>query len=208
MKKIIISILIIFLLSGTVVAIDEGTYEHTGTKINLICDKTEVNVGETFIVDIIISPHTTIDTVALDGLSWSANVEVQNVERGDLFNDATFWKEEEQNSKFKALVWGSTIPTTEEGTFCSITFKLVSAGEATIKADEKVCGVAYAGREISKSIENQVTINKGQEPPVPVPGNGNNLVLSIAIIGIVSAIVIVLAVLGYRKKKLENKNKA
>lgn len=141
MKKLILLLVTSMLLISFLPSVES-------IKIQQYPDYKEVNVGETFTVDLnLANVNDTFDTVAINLLTYNPDVlELKKVEKGDLFDFWLVWIEGEiDNSKgqLRSVCGASNESSNTNGTFVTLTFKALTDGMAYVTVQH--LGVARAG---------------------------------------------------------------
>jgi PKD repeat protein len=136
-QSIFISTLSLFLISsGTtfVVSADE-TYL---VDASLTPSTHTVGIGGTFTVDIYIEPETDINVVNLENLTFSAPLLSVTASKGDLFDNTVLewpgpaFSINNDTGVIEELLWATSIPTSDAGTFCHLHFTAHSPGTAYV----------------------------------------------------------------------------
>lgn len=204
MRRVIVAIFLFMMLAGTASA--------TPTKIRMEPNTIQVDEGKTFTVSFYVTPAETINTLAIDKLSWSPDIlDVVSVDKGTIFSDATIWIDGKNKNpdNISYICWASTQSATEPGLFLNITFRATATGSCIIHIDK--FGVAYAGNDLEKQVENDCTVNVGEgtavvEPQNKTPPPSVSIYFIIAIIFIIIMSVVVILTrkrgrVGTRPKK-------
>lgn len=111
------------------IAEDESTVDNndangeSGNVIDIAPDVIYASPGDIIEIEVIVYPDENIDTACFDDLQWDSDyLELQDVERGDLFSNSLIWIE---NIDEKEFVWGSTVNTNTAGTYGTFLFKVL-----------------------------------------------------------------------------------
>jgi len=167
----VLLIIILLTASGTTLV------TAASTTVQLIPGSKILQINETFVLTIKISPGTEVDTAGIDKMTWNKNViDCLSVSQGNLFPEPLVWLPGRINNTAGKLEWqviASNIPTTSTGTLCNITFKAKNPGISTISVE--TFGVARNGTDLPKHILNscQVTVIDQYTPPNPPSGSEN-----------------------------------
>lgn len=133
-------------------------------KIEMRCqpDVINIEIGETFSVDVVVKPDQKIDTVAIDIMSWDKNIlEFVDVEKGNLFNNSLVWINGTGNvGNYTSMCWGCDVPTDKEGIFARFTFKGIGNGTSVVSLNS--VGAAFAGVSLKVLTEN-MTVRVGHD---------------------------------------------
>ncbi len=140
------------------------------TVIELDPSTENVNAGDSFDVEILVTPDSIIDTVATDLITWNPeNIHCKGISVGNLFDNQTIWIKgtiDNENGQIRNMIWGSNEPTDDKGIFCTMSF-LALKGDTTIEISEDESGVARKGTEKEKTISNECTVAvSGEHIPI------------------------------------------
>ena len=158
-SKTLAILLILLLLLGSIPYSVLGA--GTVTNFELQPNNQTVAYNDTFYINIYVTPNGTIDTCAVDNLTFTSNVlAVQSITQGDLFGGTTMWIpyiEINNNSGYvKGILWTWTGQTNAPGVFCNITFKAINPGVGYINLTDY--GVALAGIPYTCNITSNATV--------------------------------------------------
>ncbi len=162
-----------------------------------------IEAGTQRTVEILVEPTEPIDTVATDYISWDPSiVDCVGIQRGGLFNDTTIWIPgtiDKNKGEIRNMVWASVTPTDDSGVFVVLTFYGKKDGTTSITINESECGIARAGKDISKTLFNACSITVTGDIAILPTGLQPEFILFIGALFIL--VVIILLVLIFRKKK-------
>jgi hypothetical protein len=153
MRRIIIVLLLMMVITSVCSA-----------KVEMRCqpDVINIEIDDTFSVDVVVKPDQKIDTVAIDLMSWDKGIlEFVGVEQGDLFNNSLVWINGTVNiGNYTSMCWGCDVPTNTEGVFARFTFKGIRNGTSIISLNG--VGAAFAGVPL-KVLTKNMTVRVGHD---------------------------------------------
>jgi len=148
-------------------------------------------VDEEFNVDIIVKPDQSIDTVAIETVTWDRDLlELVKVEQGNLFNGSLVWIDGDiSKGMLTGMCWGSEYSTDSMGKFATLVFKGKTDGYSMISLDE--VGVASAGLDVPV-VKHGCYAMVGTPEDVNLTGDNNGQPIQLPIFLIVTVIIIIL----------------
>jgi hypothetical protein len=196
MLKKIIALFLLILFFPSVSAI---------TTLELLPHDIVVDTGQTFDIELYLTPGEEIDTVATDLITWDAGIiDCISIKQGELFNNSLVWIEgtiDNSTGKITNMVWGSQYPTSNPENYIILTFKSKKDGYANITVDSQHFGIARIGIDIECEIINNVVVVSGNpqvNPSFTLPINEIYVLLIFIIIAVITTTIFLL--LKKRKK--------
>ena len=158
-SKTLLVIIICFLL---LISIPYGVLAAgTVTSFEVQPNDQTVAYNDTFSISIYVTPNGTIDTCAIDNLTFTPGVlSVLSVAQGNLFGGTTMWIPgidiNNESGYLTGILWTWGGETNTPGFFCNITFKAINPGIGYVNITSY--GVALAGVPFTCNITSNATV--------------------------------------------------